>query len=280
MAPADRQLGPAVQEQDQGRVLRAARQVERRVVRALDDVLGDRMDHGEALGYCTLIAAALTTLADSSISAAHELVELRRRHLHGLGAQRREPLAHVGLAQDAVDVAVDLVDDIGGRSGGREHADPQVVVEALQPGLGDRRHVRQQAGTLGRSDAQRDQLAFTDVRQRGGDRREEIGGAPGHGVGQRLRRSLVGDVDRRQAGRQVELLGVDVRAAADARRREVEAARDSSVAGGDQVGGRLVPGRWRHHQHVGLAAERNDLDEILQGVVGQCRIDEGIDRLR
>jgi hypothetical protein len=45
MPPADRQFGPAMQEHHQGRVLRAAREVERGVVRSLGDVFGDGEDH-------------------------------------------------------------------------------------------------------------------------------------------------------------------------------------------------------------------------------------------
>src|SRR5258708_37509201 len=45
---------------------------------------------------------------------ADELAEFGRRHRHRFGAECGQPLLHLGCLQHAADVAVDLVDDVGG----------------------------------------------------------------------------------------------------------------------------------------------------------------------
>src|SRR5712692_7767653 len=52
----------------------------------------------------------------------------------------RKSVPHVGQLDDAVDLAVQAVDDVGGRARRQEESDPGQVVEALEALLVDRRH--------------------------------------------------------------------------------------------------------------------------------------------
>ena len=143
----------------------------------------------------------LDHLAGFADFLVHEFPEFGGRHRHRVGAERREPLLHVGRRQRAQHVPIDLLDEIGGRAGRREHADPEVVVEAGKARFGDRRHVRQHARSLGGAHAQRGELAFAHLRQRRRNRREEVRDPARHRVGQRLGRALVGNVDARRCRR-------------------------------------------------------------------------------
>ena len=65
-----------------------------------------------------------------------------------LAAERGDAIAQRRRAEDAVDLAVQPVDHIGRRAGGRVEAEHRVGIEALQPGLVERRHVGEQRRAL------------------------------------------------------------------------------------------------------------------------------------
>ena len=83
-----------------------------------------------AARHCALMPAAFTTLAESSISSRMNLRNSAGVITIGSAPSAASRSRTSALASARGDVRVDLVDDVVRRARGREHADPQVVVEA------------------------------------------------------------------------------------------------------------------------------------------------------
>src|SRR6185436_5246779 len=100
------------------------------------------------LGLLWLDARGAKHLAGVFDFAAHELGEFANRHAPRLGAEIGEALAQVGALQRAIQVAIDLLRDLRRHVGRAPQPEPERVVEARNAGLGDGRHLGQQARAL------------------------------------------------------------------------------------------------------------------------------------
>src|SRR5829696_5448450 len=100
---------------------------------------------------------------------AQVFAELGRRHLQRHGALPCPVVAHLGSAQHLADLGVELVDDRLRRAGRRHEAEPDRRLVAGDAGLGDRRHVGQDARARQPGDAERPHLPGLDVRRHRGD---------------------------------------------------------------------------------------------------------------
>ena len=110
------------------------------------------------------------------------------------------------------------------RAGAHDDAVPRGDVEARQAALGDGRHVGQLRRAPRARDRERDELAGLHVLQHRRDAGEHHLHVAAEQVVHRRRDALVRDVHRLDAGLDVQQLAGEVRAAAVARRREVELA--------------------------------------------------------
>src|SRR5262245_43713871 len=147
---------------------------------------------------------------------AHRARELVRRVADRRETLHEEPCPHVARVERLHGVAVHLVDDLLRRTGRRDDAEPAVVLEAGET-LVHRRHVGQLRRALLARYRERAQLAAVDEADRSGEVRRRHGDLPGDEVRDRRPLPLVGHVLDLEAGNVEEVLGREVRLAADAR---------------------------------------------------------------
>src|SRR5712692_3493573 len=131
----------------------------------------------------------------------HELLEVRRRIGDRLDADVVEPRAHFLVLHRGAHFAPELVDDVRGRVGRREHAEPSAVVPVLrQPGFRRGRNLRERGVALLAGPGEDAHPAALEVRHERRRRREHNlyfalrhcrGGGPA---------ALVGDVRHLDAG--------------------------------------------------------------------------------
>ena len=98
-------------------------------------------------------------------------------------------------------------------------------------------------------------------------------------VGDRFRRSLVRHMHHVDARHDLQLLEIEVRAAADPGRGKVQLA-GIRFRRGYKVGERLPLGVLAGDQHVRPAAEQREVGEVLQRIVGKARVDARVGDVR
>ena len=152
--------------------------------------------------------AASTTLPQRTISdftkpciSATDLVSIGSRlSLSNL-------LLDLGLGENGLQLAVQLVDHRGRRLAGRHHHEPGRHVVAGHAGLVDRRNVLVGRNARGGGDAERSDLAALEHRLRRGEVAEHEVDVSGDDVVQRRHAAAIDDVGRLHAGHGLEQLG-------------------------------------------------------------------------
>ena len=150
---------------------------------------------------------------------------------------------------------------------------------AGQRGLGDGRQVGQQRRARRAGDGERAHLALLDQRDRGRQRGEIDRDVPADQVGQRRRRTLVGNVGQLHARHRGEQFGAEMDAAADARGRIIQLA-GIALGERDQLGDRFRRNGGVHQHDQRAGRDQADRREILARVVADIRIERRIDRVR
>ena len=203
-------------------------------------------------------------------------MELRRRHRLRHAAQSQDALLDVGTAQDAVDLGVEPFDHRRRRAGWRVKAEHGVGVEALEAGLGQCRHIREQGRARRAAHGQQAQLARAHVRQADAGIEVEVDLA-GQEVGQGRRRAAVGHVHGEGAGLALQHLGRQMRRAAGARAAEAAPAGVGLEVGNEagHVLGRVLRAHHEEDQHARRGGHRHD---VLGRIERHPGVDVRVDR--
>ena len=159
----------------------------------------------------------------------------RRRAAHALAGDR----ARSAVVQRLEDLLVQAIDERARRRGGRERADPELVVGIGEARFGRGRHVRQRDAALGACDRQRLKLSAGDQRHRGRCGRHVEVEPPRHDFGQHLGRAAERHVKPLETRGQPEAFRGQMRRVAASARTVGERAR-LRFRGGNEVVDRLV----------------------------------------
>src|SRR5215510_11512206 len=146
----------------------------------------------------------------------HEIRTVLRAGAARLHAHFGERRLYLVLLQHLADLAVELRQHVGRNAGGYEHAEPQIDLKALQPGLVDRGYVRIDVAAREASGSNRAHAVVAGERQRAGDAAERELHLAAHHIGERGADAAIGNMGRIDAGALLEHLGGEMRGRADA----------------------------------------------------------------
>src|SRR5215471_8964898 len=196
-----------------------------------------------------------------------ERIKLRRRHLHRLCAEFSQRILDGGLVQRLGGFSVQPVDYSARRCGRSEQPDPEHVIGIRIAGFERGRNVGEARAAFEARHRKPANLMALDQRYRRQQRREIEIDAIAENFPQRLRGALERNMHGRKARAQPKALRIEVGRRTDAARPIGDRA-GLRLGGGDQFLDGLEA-RRRHHQYVGVLAQRNDGSEIPHRVVGQ-----------
>src|SRR5689334_22741918 len=150
---------------------------------------GDETGFAQGTGLLDLDAGLFHHLRVSRPLGLERSREFGGRARHEFERERVEARARFRQLHDAIDLGVQLVDDRGRRTGGREEREPRVIGKSREAGFGNRRDIRQDGRTLRTGDRNGANAPGLDQRHR----RRHRGGGNRHLVARRrvdrLRRS-------------------------------------------------------------------------------------------
>ena len=218
----------------------------------------------------------MTTLVHLASSLLMNAPSSSGRHLHRLDPLRHELFANLFAVKCLVHFGIELRDDRCRRIRRSHDRDPGHAAKARIAELGDGRDIGCSAQAFGAADCERAQLALLDEWKNGDRRFEHHVHLATDQIGQRRRTALVRNVRHVDAGGATEHFHHQMVGHAAAARCVVDRLRLGFRRGNQLFKVRCRKGRvgYQHQRHDRDACDRS---EILDRIVGQLRIQPGID---